>query len=251
MRTKLLGVSIDRVGRWEALCAIERRIVHQKQTVVFTPNPIIISRALRDRNFSDILNRGDLNLADGVGISVAARLAKIPPFPRVAGIDLAKDLLAYADRAGLRVFLLGGKPQIAERAAITLRRRFPHLRVCGVHHGYFEERETASICRQIRDSRADILFVCTGSPRQEAWIDANRSVLPTVKILIGLGGALVVWAGAVTRAPHLISMVGLEWLWRMLLEPRRLAGIPDILLFLLAAAREGNDHKQHPCYTQR
>lgn len=245
MRTNLLGVSIDRVGRWEALRAIERRIAEQKQTAVFTPNPMIISRALRDRNYFDILNRGDLNLADGVGISVGARLAKIPPFPRVSGIDLAEDLLAYADRASLRVFLLGGRPQIAERAAELLRRRFLHLHICGARHGFFEERETASICRQIRDSHADILFVCTGSPRQEAWIDANRSALPEVKILMGLGGSLDVWAGAVTRAPHLLSTVGLEWLWRMILEPRRLFGIPDILLFLLAAAREGCDNKQY------
>lgn len=238
MRINLLGVGVDTVGRWEALRIITRRIEGGEQTAVFTPNPIMVRRAMKDKAFAKILARGDLNIADGVGLVLGARIMGLPPLRRVAGIELGEDILAYAARAGLRVFLLGGKPGIARRAACSLHRRFPSLVICGTHHGYFSENETAAVCRRIRDARADVVFVCLGAPRQEIWIDRNRISLSKVKLFMGLGGSLDVWSGNTVRAPRAVSKIGMEWAWRMAREPRRLKGVFPIASFLCATLRE-------------
>ena len=235
MRINLLGVRIDAVGRWEAMRILTRRLATGRQTAVYTPNPIIVRRAQKSEPFRALLNRGDLMIADGIGIPIGARLAGLPPPPRVAGIDLGEDVLAYAARAGLKVFLLGGKPGVAARAADKLKERFPTLEICGTHHGYLAPKENGNLIRQIRESRADVVMVCLGSPRQEQWIDENRRALRDVGILMGLGGALDVWSGDLARAPRLFSKIGLEWLWRMLRQPRRLTGIFPIIAFLAAA----------------
>lgn len=238
MRINLLGVNIDAVGRWEAMRIITRRISIGKPTAVFTPNPIMVHRAMKDKHFCEALNRGDLTVADGVGLVYGARIMGLPSLPRVAGIDLAEDTLAYAEGAGLRVFLLGGKAGVAEQAAKRLRERFPSLTICGTHHGYFEDGESHAICRRIREARADVVFVCLGSPRQELWIDQNRGDLATVWLFMGLGGALDVWSGTLRRAPRAVSKAGMEWAWRMAREPRRLRGLAPIFSFFCAALRE-------------
>ena len=235
MRITLLGVNIDDVGRWEAMQILSRRAAAGKQTAVCTPNPIMVCRAQKNEAFRALLNRGDLAVADGIGILLGARLAGLPPPHRVAGIDLGEDVLAYAERTGMKVFLFGGRPGIAEQAAIKLRSRFPALTICGTHHGYLTQKENGALVRQIRDSRADVVIVCLGSPRQEEWIDKNRRSLRGVSILMGLGGALDVWSGNLARAPRFFSKIGLEWLWRMIRQPRRLKGIPAILAFLTAS----------------
>ena len=235
MRIKLLGVNIDTVGRWEAMRILSRRLATGRQTAVYTPNPIMVRGAQKNELFRALLNRGDLMVADGIGILLGARLAGLPTPPRVAGIDLGEDVLAYAERGGLKVFLFGGKPGVAERAAEQLKLRFPTLEICGTHHGYISPKENGALLKQIRESRADVVMVCLGSPRQEQWIDENRRALRGVSILMGLGGSLDVWSGDLARAPRFFSKIGLEWLWRMLRQPRRLKGIPAILAFLFFA----------------
>lgn len=239
MRVNILGIEIDSLGRWEAMRKITRRMAADQQTAIFTPNPIMIGRALRDRSFADVLNQGDLNLADGIGILLAARLLGIPCPPRIAGIDFGETLLAYAASAELRVFLLGGKPGVADQAAHLLRRRFPNLKICGTHHGYFQAKQTEALRNRIRAAAPHMVLVCLGTPKQEQWIAENRHYLSQIKLFIGLGGALDVWSGNVIRAPQCLSRLGLEWLWRMILEPRRFSDLPLILSFLLTAARKG------------
>ena len=109
MKITLLGTRIDAVGRWEAMRILTRRMAAGRQTAVYTPNPTMVWHARRDKRFRAILNRGELAVADGIGIVLGARLAGLPPPPRVAGIELGENVLAYAARAGLRVFLLGGQ----------------------------------------------------------------------------------------------------------------------------------------------
>lgn len=238
MRVNLLGVDIDPVGRWEAMRAITRRLASGEQTAVFTPNPIMIHHASRDSAFCHVLNRGDLTVADGIGLVYGARIMKLPPLPRVAGIELGEDVLAYAEKAGLRVFLLGGKEGVARLAATRLCERFPALTVCGTQHGYFEDAEAEEIRQAIDTSHADIVLVCLGSPRQEHWIDQNRAALPSVKLFMGLGGALDVWSGRLQRAPLPLRKMGMEWAWRMTREPRRLRGLLPISAFFGAALRQ-------------
>lgn len=238
MKITLLGVNIDAVGRWEAMRILSRRLAAGRQSAVYTPNPIMVWQARKDGAFRAALNRGDLAVADGVGITLGARLAGLSPPPRIAGIELGEDVLNYAARAGLRVFFLGGKEGVARRAAEQLRKRLPALMVCGVHHGYFSKRETDAIIEKIKRARADVVIVCLGSPRQEFWIDQNRRALGGVRLFMGLGGALDVWAGDLRRAPRAVSKMGLEWAWRMARQPRRLRGLAPISSFFCATLRE-------------
>jgi N-acetylglucosaminyldiphosphoundecaprenol N-acetyl-beta-D-mannosaminyltransferase len=175
----------------------------------------------------------DINIPDGIGIYLASRLCGSPLPERSTGIDTAEQILKIAEKRSLRVFLLGGKDGIARVAKKNLLRRFPALNICGTHHGYFDEKSEKKVINLINSSRAELLLVCMGFPRQEEWISKNLSSLTSVRVAIGLGGTLDVWANKVRRAPKILQNVGLEWLWRVILEPSRAKIFLDIPRFLL------------------
>ncbi len=219
-------------GGTKAECGrlIAGRLAGGKQTTIVTPNPIMIERAVRDRKFRAVLNDATIRLADGVGIVLAARLAGTS-LTRIPGIEMAETLLACAARYGYRVYLLGGKPGVAKEAAARLRTRLPGLCICGVRDGYFSAAEAERVTADIAAAHPDFLFVCLGSPKQENWIAENQSRLPGVRLFMALGGSLDVWSGRLERAPALLRAAGLEWLWRMAHEPRRLRELPLIVAF--------------------
>ena len=200
---------------------------------IVTPNAEITYRAARDADFCGILNRAATVLPDGVGVTAAARLfgVRLCRFP---GIEFAEHLLAAAPPEGYRLFLLGGRAGVAERAAATLEERFLRVRVVGVHHGYFKDAEDAAVTAAITAAEPDLLFVCLGSPRQEKWM----AVHPLPCLALGLGGALDVWSGRVRRAPRLLRRMGLEWLFRLLSEPKRWRRAPALFLFMGAVLRK-------------
>ena len=138
-----------------------------------------------------------------------------------------------ASKRGDRVFLLGGKDGVAPLAASHLQEKYPSLRICGSYWGYFEKdgEENRRVLGMIRACRPDILLVCFGFPMQELWIRENLPMLPSVRVAVGLGGSLDVWAGKVRRAPTVLQAHGLEWAWRMAAEPRRMKQLPQMLRF--------------------
>ncbi len=233
----LLGVRIACEGEKELADRLMLRLSRGERTVVYTPNPVMLARSARDSRFARTLQKADLCLPDGVGVSLGARLCGYGNVTRVTGIDMGMRMLAHASRQGYRVYLLGAERGVAARAATKLSRRFPSLKICGVSDGYFEnERE---VVERIRQKAPDILFVCLGSPRQEQFIERNAPLLPSVGLFMALGGSLDVWSGDKRRAPLFLQASGLEWLWRMAHEPKRMRDLPAIALFfgLLAAER--------------
>lgn len=192
---------------------------------VFTPNPEMLAATQKDDSVAALLRSADLLLPDGVGVLLAARLSGKRLPGTVTGIDTAEWLLQAAERRRLSVFLLGGKPGVAEEAAQAWKVKLPHLTVCGTHHGYFDKEvgsaENQAVCRAIRAAAPDLLFVCLGFPLQERWIAENASSLPSLRLTIGVGGAADVWSGRVRRAPKPIRSLHCEWLWRAVWEPRR------------------------------
>ncbi len=216
----------------ESLALLFARLARGVRTVVYTPNPIMLENAARDPALRAALTRADLNLPDGVGVVWAARLLGEQMNGRVTGVDTAKGVLALAAKKGYRVFFLGGRPGVAKEAARRLGTKLAGLTVCGVRDGYFSGSEERAVLGEIRRTAPDILFVCLGSPRQELWIDRHCDELTDVKLFMGLGGTLDVFAGRVKRAPLTIQKLGLEWLWRMALEPQRLRDLPKMAAFL-------------------
>jgi len=228
-RITVAGVRVDDLTLGEATEMALRE--GQDTCWVVTPNAVMLDACRRDASLCALLNRADLSVADGVGVLWAARRQGTPLRERVAGIDFGERVLSRAAEEGMRVFLLGGNVGVAERAAEQLCARYPGLCVCGCCDGYFdcEGEEDRRVTAHIRDLRPDLLFVCMGFPRQERWIEAHLHLFPSLRLAVGLGGSLDVWAGAVRRAPRFIACVGLEWAWRMAQEPKRLRHLPAIL----------------------
>lgn len=230
MRTDVLGVAFDNVTLEEAVDRALAMLEEEGPHLVATPNPEIVQRANKDPEFAGILAGADLVIPDGVGVMYAAKILGRPLKARVPGIDFAAELMKRG--AGKRLFLLGAAPGVAEQAAVNLRAAYPGLVVCGAHDGYFQE--DGPVIEAIRAARADIVFVCLGSPKQEKWIAAHGQAAGA-RLYIGLGGSLDVFAGRVARAPERFQRLGLEWLYRLAKEPSRIGRMAKLPLFLVSA----------------
>ena len=234
--SSILGIEILSGGRIAARSEIIHLLKSEKRSVIYTPNASILALANKSRRFNEVLRSATLLLPDGIGVVLASYASRSPIRERVTGIDTARWLMKICADRGLSVALIGGKEGVAERAAESLRHQLPRLRIVFTHHGYFSrshitDSENAAVISAIRAAAPDILFVGLGAPAQEAWIYKNADKLPSVKLFMGLGGALDVWSGDVRRAPHAVQALGLEWLWRCIIEPKRfcrLAPIPSL-----------------------
>lgn len=191
--------------------------------VVISSNGSVIARYHRDPVFRDLVGRADIVDADGAPLVLASRLLCRRPLPeRVATTDFIHDACAAAVSHGLRFYFLGGRPGVAERAAARLRARHPGLAIVGLRHGYFAPPEEADLCRQIRVSGADVLWLGLGSPHQERFAVENRHRLHGLGWIRTCGGLFDHMTGDVPRAPGWMQRAGLEWAYRMMREPSRL-----------------------------
>jgi N-acetylglucosaminyldiphosphoundecaprenol N-acetyl-beta-D-mannosaminyltransferase len=175
-----------------------------------------------DARLREVIDTAELVTADGQSVVWASRLLGESLPERVAGIDLMHELLAAAASDGYRIFILGATEAVLQRAVARLRHRYPQIQIVGFHHGYFNEAEERSIVDQIKAAHPEILFVAMSSPRKEFWA-AEHAVELGVPLVIGVGGSVDVIAGTRRRAPEWIQRIGLEWLFRLAQEPRRLA----------------------------
>lgn len=237
MKRDIFGVMIDDLDEKKLVGEISKRMNEGRRTVIFTPNPIMTQNARKDGEFMRVLNSSDYNIPDGNGIILASRLLKTPISKRICGIELAERLLFTAERQGLRIFLYGGKEGVATLAAARLVSAYPNLKICGALHGYQQNEQT--VLEKIKRSKADVVYVCLGSPKQEKWIDENADKLPQVRLFMGLGGSLDVWSGKVKRAPTHVREQGFEWLWRMAKAPKRLRDLPKLAAFGFSAVAKG------------
>jgi len=177
----------------------------------------------RDPELREIVAACDLVSADGQAVVWASRLLGDPLPARVAGIDLMHELLGLSERKGYRVFVLGAKKDVLEQAVANAREMYPGLQLAGARDGYFDDDEAATVADEIRAAAPDILFVAMPSPKKEYWL-ARYGKLIGVPFVMGVGGAVDVLAGQTRRAPRWLQRAGLEWLYRLLQEPRRMVG---------------------------
>lgn len=239
MRTDILGVGFDDLTLEEAAAAGASLVEDQGFHYAVTPNPEFLLAARKDQPFRQALLDADLVLADGVGVVYSAKLLGRPLKGRVPGIEFAQALMGWMAKHGKRLFLLGAKPGVAELAAANLRDRYPGLILCGTHDGYFKEDEP--VVQAIRESGADVVFVCLGAPKQEFWM-VEHGPATGAHLMVGLGGSLDVFAGVVDRAPEGFQKLGLEWLYRLMKEPKRfgrMAKLPLVLVYALAGRMGG------------
>lgn len=233
MRTDVLGVGFDDLTLEEAAQAGAALVEGEGFHYAVTPNPEFILAARKDPAFRQALLDADLVLADGIGVVYSAKLLGRPLKGRAPGIEFAQRLVAWMAKNGKRLFLLGAKPGVAELAAANLKDKYPGLIVCGTHDGYFKEDEP--VVEAIRQAAADVVFVCLGAPKQEFWMVKNGPA-SGAHLMVGLGGSLDVFAGVVERAPEAFQKLGMEWLYRLMKEPKRIgrmAKLPLVLVYAL------------------
>lgn len=193
---------------------------------IITPiNPEKIVRSLKDEKLKKILISSDLLLPDGYGVIWAGRILGIRIPERITGVDMFESLLEYCNEKSLKVYFLGAREETLKEMMKKIRKRYPNLIIAGYHNGYFNSSE--EIVHDIGSKEVDFLFVAMGSPKQEYFIYDNFNKLKA-RVSMGVGGSFDVFAGRVKRAPWIIRKMGLEWLFRFILQPRK--RFPRILL---------------------
>jgi N-acetylglucosaminyldiphosphoundecaprenol N-acetyl-beta-D-mannosaminyltransferase len=220
------GVRFDNVTMNEAVTAIVRMAQKsEKPCLVCTANLDHLAMMQNDGDFRQIYREADFVVADGMPLIWLSQIAGTPLKERVAGSDLFWELGRASELTGVRLFLLGGQPTAAEKAASKLYVQCPDAQVAGTYCPPFgqldDPEEDAHIRQIIAEAQPDILLVGLGSPKQEKWIAAHRHDL-NVPVCIGVGATFDMAAGMVRRAPLWIQHMGLEWLFRLVQEPRRL-----------------------------
>ena len=233
---KILGVRVDKVTKAQALEEFRRMLDGDRCELIVTPNAEIVEKASKTPQLRRIINEeAALVTPDGVGLIYASKLKGDPIEEKVAGIDFARSAIELCAQLGRSVYLLGSKPGVAEAAAANLEKEIPGLKIAGFRDGFFKDEEEAAIVEEINESGADFLCVALGSPKQEYFVIRHRDSLK-VKAAAGLGGSLDIWSGQLNRAPAFYIDHGLEWLYRMIQEPKRLKRLPALPVFLIKAA---------------
>jgi len=239
----IFGIPIDLGEPPELLGTLSRWAAEPRTRRVMYVNAHVVNQSRTRPELFAALRRADLIYCDGYGVRLAARALGLPVPYRMTGADWIWQLAALCETAGQRLYLLGSDPPFARQAATRLARDFSHLHVVGAHHGYFElgSPHNERVLEDIRDAQSDIVLVGMGTPKQELWVDRYADELGGA-VVWSVGALFDYVSGRVPRAPRTLADNGLEWIFRLAVEPRRmwrryLIGNPVFLARVLRAAR--------------
>jgi N-acetylglucosaminyldiphosphoundecaprenol N-acetyl-beta-D-mannosaminyltransferase len=221
---------LDTIGKW---IAAGDRCYH-----VCTTNPEFTMIAQKDAHFRYVLKRADLCVPDGVGLLWAAKRLGTPLPERVTGSDGVPKIAERAAQEGWKLFFLGAAPGIADQAADILRGKYPGFQVVGTYSGSPAPEEEDELVAMVNASGADILLVAYGAPKQDQWIARNLPRLQ-VSMAMGVGGSFDFIVGIIPRAPVWMQNAGIEWLYRLYLQPSRVRRMMRLPRFVLAVLRRG------------
>jgi N-acetylglucosaminyldiphosphoundecaprenol N-acetyl-beta-D-mannosaminyltransferase len=216
-----LGVPVHLLTMEQTLTRVGDAMQEKRKILHVALNVAKFVKLQRDDELRADVFGADIVGVDGAGIVLGARLFGIRIPERVAGVDLMENVLALCAERGYRPYFLGARPDVLETAMANIRQRHPALSIAGSHHGYFKAADEADIIEQIRSAQPDCLFVGMPTPRKERFMAAHRAALD-VPFVMGVGGGIDILAGHVRRAPAVWQRNGLEWLYRILQEPRRM-----------------------------
>lgn len=235
MRTKVLGTGFDSLTMEQAVEKAYELQSERRGAYVVTPNPEIVMLCRDDAAMSAAVDSADLVIPDGIGVIYGAKILGTPLREKLPGIDFTVKLMEKMQEQGRSVFLFGSKPGVAAAAEANLKARCPGLRFVGVNDGYFTD--DAPILEKINAAKPDLLLVCLGAPKQEKWMHEHAPGLD-VGLMIGAGGSMDVFAGTAARAPAAWQKAGLEWLYRLLKEPKRIGRMMKLPKFLILVILE-------------
>lgn len=250
-RVNILKIRFDNVTMKEALEKALEFAKDKHQHYICTPNPEFLLEAENNPKFQEILNKSDLNIADGIGILWASKFQKITEknhnnFPifgkwltslsavifqpkyiktelpeRVTGADLMQKICQESAKQNLKIFLLGAAEGVAEKVKTILEKNYPKIKIVGTYAGTSRPSMDEEITKKINATDAQIIFIAYGAPAQELWISRNLKKLHTIKLAMGIGGTFDYIAGIRKRAPKAFQKLGAEWLYRLIQQPSR------------------------------
>lgn len=231
-KVNIFGFGVDKVSMAQAMDCFENLINKDGLSIVVTANPEILNEASKNEELAEIINTADLVTPDGMSLVLLSKVKGDPFTERVTGIDFAFSALKRISETGKSVYLLGGKPGVAEQAGERLKEMIPGLVVAGTNDGYFKEAQETEIVEKVNASGADFLLVAMGAPRQEFFLSRHKNEL-RAKVGVGVGGSLDVWSGNTKRAPEFYQKHNIEWLYRLKTEPQRFGRMAKIPVFML------------------
>lgn len=249
-RTAFMGVPVDAITMQETIRRIHSSIEQGEKVQHMAINTMIILRMVEDPEFMHTLSKCEIINADGIGVVLASKLLGRPLPERVTGIDLMEALIGLAAQHGFKPYFLGAQEEIVQRTVSHYRKKYPKLEIAGYRNGYFKEEDEQGIAEDIRDSRADMLFVAISSPKKEIFLGRWRETMD-IPFCMGVGGSFDVVAGKFKRAPTWVQKAGLEWAYRWKQEPRRMfrrnaVDMPKFVAMVLASKVLGLEVPQPP-----
>ena len=230
MTVNLMGTEINNYTFNESIERAKELIRSEKVSQVITINPEMFREKEQNPEFRQILEKAEMIIPDGIGIKIALKI-KGQDCNRIAGIDFARKLLEECAKNGEKVAIIGSKEDVITKAVENLKNEIDGLNIVYFHNGYFNDNN--AIYKDLAESNAKLILVALGSPKQELFIYNAKKILPPC-LMVGIGGSLDVWSGMIKRAPKIWQKLGLEWLYRTLIQPERFKRIfPALPLFLI------------------
>lgn len=236
-KVSIYDIPFSKLGMADTVQYLTERIENGQQTHVITANPIMVMTAKENASYKAMMQKADLIVPDGVGIVWAAQKVGQPVAERVTGIELIQQLMAVGEKRRWRAFLLGTSQEVIEVAAEKLQMEFPQLKIAGYRNGFFGEAEDQEVIEQIKALDVQLLFVARGAETQEPWIVRHRQQLG-VPLIMGVGGSFDVISGKLKRAPKVVQKMRLEWLFRLLQEPKRFGRMLVLPKFVLHVLKD-------------
>lgn len=222
-RLNILNIWVDAVDRKEAIRRVQKYLdTGDRPHAIIAANPEKNFSVPKDIVLYDMFKNADLLLPDGIGIVLAARILYGVKLERVPGSEFIFDICDIAAKRSYKVFIYGSKEDVNKKAVDELKHRYQDLKIVGRANGYVKESDMPELIDRINKSKAEILFLALGSPKQEKWFAAYKSKLRYVRVVQGVGGTLDTIAGTVKRAPEIWCRWQLEWLYRLIKEPKRI-----------------------------
>ena len=219
MEEKILDIKVTNTSYEDLEEKINNDLKNNKKIFVVAINPEKILKAKKDEYLKQIINSADYNIADGIGIVYASKILKGNITQRITGIDLFEKICNLSNKRNYRIFLYGASEENIIKAREKLVDMYPNINIVGIQNGY--ENNEKKIIKKINDCNANVLFVGLGTPKQEYWIYQNMNKI-NANIFMGVGGTFDVISGNINRAPIFIRKCGLECLYRLFKEPKRI-----------------------------
>lgn len=220
-RITILNTTIDVLNVKETIDLVEEYVKTKTPLHLMGVNADKINEVNDNELMKEIVNKCGIINADGASVILASKYLNKPLPERVAGVDLMQDLVKLSEEKGYSIYLLGAKQEVVEKTSEVLKNRYPKLKISGIHNGYFKESDWSDISKELKSLKPDFVFVGITSPIKEYLIeflqnDGNDSVF------MGVGGSFDVISGNIPRAPKWMQKCNLEWLFRVMQEPKRL-----------------------------